>query len=67
MCNILIYFCNIKIKQLQDLDKTSKTLETYPCNMGFAWTNGGTPARRSMAAHGPRCAAAARVKVHLAL
>jgi hypothetical protein len=28
--------------------------------MGFASTNGGTLARRSTAAHGPRCAAAAR-------
>ena len=28
--------------------------------MGFAWTNGGTPVRRSTAVHGPRCAAVAR-------
>jgi hypothetical protein len=53
MCNILIYFCNIQ-------RKTSETLETYSCNMGFASTNGGTPVRRSTAAHGPHCAVVAR-------
>jgi hypothetical protein len=35
MYNILIYFCNIKIKHLQCPDKT---LETYFYNIGFAWT-----------------------------
>ena len=60
MCNIPIYFCNIKMKHLQYPDKTSETLETYYCNIGFAWTNGGTLARRSTATHGPRCAVAAQ-------
>jgi hypothetical protein len=45
---------------LQHSDETSETLETYSCNMGFAWTNGGMPMRRSTAVHGPRCAVAAR-------
>jgi hypothetical protein len=27
MCNITVYFCNIKMKHLQHLDETSKTLE----------------------------------------
>jgi hypothetical protein len=58
MSNIPVYFCNIKIKHSQHLDKTLKTLETYSCNMGFACMNGGTPARRSTTAHGPRCATA---------
>ena len=35
MCNVPIYFCNIKMKHLQHLDKTSETLKTYACNMGF--------------------------------
>ena len=47
MCNILIYFCNIKMKHLLHPDETSEILKTYSYNMGFAWTNGGTPARRS--------------------
>jgi hypothetical protein len=59
ICNISIYFCNINMKHLQHSDETSKTLEIYSCNMGFAWTNGATPARRSMATHGPHCAAVA--------
>jgi hypothetical protein len=33
MSNILIYFCNIGIKHLQHVSKTSETLETYVCNM----------------------------------
>jgi hypothetical protein len=36
MCNILIYFCNINIKHLQYTSETSKTLETYACNMCFS-------------------------------
>ena len=60
MCNISIYFCNIKIKHLQHPDKISEILETYSYNMGFARTNGGTSVRRSTAAHGPRCAVAAQ-------
>ena len=32
MCNISIYYCNIRMKHLLH---TSKTLETYACNMGF--------------------------------
>jgi hypothetical protein len=52
MCNIPIYFYNIKIKHLQHPDETYETLETYSYNMGFAWTNGGTPSWRSTAAHG---------------
>ena len=35
MCNIPIYFCNIHMKHLQHASKTSKTLETYVCNMRF--------------------------------
>jgi hypothetical protein len=35
MCNVSIYFYNIKMKHLQHLDKTSETLKTYACNMGF--------------------------------
>jgi hypothetical protein len=58
MCNILIYFCNIKMKHLQHQDETSKTLKTYSY-MGFAWTNADTPAQRSMAVHGPRSATVA--------
>jgi hypothetical protein len=61
VCNISIYLCNIKMKHLQYLDETPETLEAYYCNMGFAWTNGGTLARRSTARHGPHCVAAARV------
>jgi hypothetical protein len=57
MCNIPIYFYNIKMKHLQHRDETS---ETYSYNMGFTGTNGGTPVRRLTAAHGPCCAAAAR-------
>ena len=33
MCNIPIYFCNIKMKHLQHTDKPSETLETYSCNI----------------------------------
>jgi ABC-type lipopolysaccharide export system ATPase subunit len=34
MYNIIpIYFCNIDVKHLQHISKTSKTLETYACNM----------------------------------
>jgi hypothetical protein len=32
MCNITIYFCNIRMKHLQ---YTSKIIETYSCNMCF--------------------------------
>jgi hypothetical protein len=35
MCNILIYFCNMKMKHLQHPDETSEILEIYLCNMGF--------------------------------
>jgi hypothetical protein len=35
MCKIRINFYNIKMKYLQHPDKTSKTLKTYACNMGF--------------------------------
>jgi hypothetical protein len=35
MCNILIYFCNIRVKHLQRTTETSETLETYACNMRF--------------------------------
>jgi hypothetical protein len=35
MGNILIYFCNIHMKHLQHTFETSKTLETYACNMCF--------------------------------
>jgi hypothetical protein len=31
----LIYFCNIHIKQWQHTSETSKTLETYACNVRF--------------------------------
>jgi hypothetical protein len=31
--NILIYFCNIYMKPLQHTSETSKTLETYTCNI----------------------------------
>jgi hypothetical protein len=34
-CNILIYFGNIHLKQLQHTSETSKTLKTYACNMRF--------------------------------
>ena len=30
----LIYFCNIKMKQLQHPSETSETLKTYICNIG---------------------------------
>jgi hypothetical protein len=33
ICNILIYFCNIRMKQLKHTSKTTKTLETWACNM----------------------------------
>jgi len=29
-----IYFCNIKMKQLQHPSETSETLKTYICNIG---------------------------------
>jgi hypothetical protein len=63
MCNIPIYFYNIKMKHLQHPDKTSETLETY-AYMGFQrnvillWTNRGLslwslmPAQRSTATQG---------------
>jgi hypothetical protein len=35
MCNIPISFCNIDIQHLQHTSETSKTLETYYCNMRF--------------------------------
>jgi len=34
-CNIPIYFYNIYLKHLQYTFETSKTLETYACNMRF--------------------------------
>jgi hypothetical protein len=36
MCNILMYFYNIKMKHLQYPNETSETLEIYSCNIGFA-------------------------------
>ena len=36
ICNIPIYFCNIRMKGLQHISETSKTLETYACNMSSA-------------------------------
>jgi hypothetical protein len=33
MCNIPIYFCNILIKHLQHISKTSETFKMYACNM----------------------------------
>lgn len=35
ICDIPIYFCNIRMKDLQHPDETSETLETYSCNMCF--------------------------------
>jgi hypothetical protein len=35
ICNISIYFCNIRMKQLQHTYKTLETHETYACNMRF--------------------------------
>ena len=35
MCNILIYFCNIKMKYLQHPDETSEIFETYSCKIVF--------------------------------
>ena len=29
MCNILVYFCNIDVKHLQNTFETSETLEIY--------------------------------------
>ena len=37
MCNIPIYFCNILMKHMQHLDKTSETLEIYAYNMRFQY------------------------------
>ena len=37
MCNITIYFCNIKMKHLQHPDDTSEILKTYACNMLFQY------------------------------
>jgi hypothetical protein len=37
MCNITIYFYNIYIKYLQHTFETSKTIETYSCNMCCEW------------------------------
>ena len=34
ICNIPIYFCNIHMKHLQHIPKTSETIETYVCNIG---------------------------------
>jgi hypothetical protein len=34
-CNISIYFCNTDTKHLQHTSETSKTPETYVCNMHF--------------------------------
>ena len=33
MCNIPIYFCNIRMKHLKHISKTSETFEMYTCNM----------------------------------
>jgi hypothetical protein len=35
MCNIPIYFCNIRIKHLQYTSETYEILETDACNMQF--------------------------------
>ena len=35
MCNIPIYYCNIRMKHLQHTSETSKIIETYACNMRF--------------------------------
>jgi hypothetical protein len=35
ICNIPIYFCNIHTEHLQHTSDTSKTLETYSCNISF--------------------------------
>jgi hypothetical protein len=35
ICNIPIYFCNIRVKHLQHTFKTFRTLEIYACNMRF--------------------------------
>jgi hypothetical protein len=35
ICNILVYFCNIHMKQLQRTSERSKTLETYAFKMRF--------------------------------
>ena len=39
ICTILVYFCNINAKHLQHTTKTSKTIETYACNMRFRATS----------------------------
>jgi hypothetical protein len=36
MCNISLYFFNIKMKYLQHPDETSETLETYSCTWDAA-------------------------------
>ena len=36
ICNISIYFCNIHMRYLQHTSETSKTLETYACDMCFS-------------------------------
>jgi hypothetical protein len=36
MCNITIYFCNIKMKHLEHPDKIFETLEMQACNMRCA-------------------------------
>jgi hypothetical protein len=33
ICNIMIYFCNNRMKHLQHTSKTSETFEVYTCNM----------------------------------
>jgi hypothetical protein len=35
MCNIMIYFCNINMKQLQHTSETSEAIETYSRNLRF--------------------------------
>jgi hypothetical protein len=35
ICNIPIYFCNVYMEHLQHTSDTSKTLETYSCNISF--------------------------------
>jgi hypothetical protein len=32
-CNIPIYFCNIRMKQLKHTSETTEILETWACNM----------------------------------
>jgi hypothetical protein len=63
ICNIPIYFCNIRVKQLKHTSKASETFQIYTCNMHHILVRSPPPSalghrsrsrRRSRRASAPR-------------